>query len=141
MHFGGLVRKLVLRCRGHKKLHCCVHNYQNVILTVRRWRIWVYCMVWNAAVFAEPVSRLILMDERVVGRWGYSNAIYMVPKIALVTDDGLISVFNRSLAGATGIGRGGQLAVGQGSDGRHLIEKLNHRAGGVRGSIYIWVVV
>ena len=30
----------------------------------------------------------------------------MVPKIALVTDDGLISVFNRSLAGATGIGRG-----------------------------------
>ena len=32
---------------------------------------------------------------------------FMVPKIALVTDDGLISVFNRSLAGATGIGRGG----------------------------------
>ena len=30
----------------------------------------------------------------------------MVPKIALVTDDGLISVFNRSLAGATGICRG-----------------------------------
>ena len=30
----------------------------------------------------------------------------MVPKIALVTDDGLVSVFNRSLAGATGIGRG-----------------------------------
>ena len=30
----------------------------------------------------------------------------MVPKIALVTDDGFISVFNRSLAGATGIGRG-----------------------------------
>ena len=33
----------------------------------------------------------------------------MVPKIALVTDDGLISVFNRSLAGATGIGRGASL--------------------------------
>ena len=31
----------------------------------------------------------------------------MVSKIALVTDDGLISVFNRSLAGATGIGQGG----------------------------------
>ena len=30
----------------------------------------------------------------------------MVPKIALVTDDDLISVFNRSLAGATWIGRG-----------------------------------
>ena len=30
----------------------------------------------------------------------------MVPNIALVTDDGLISVFNRSLAGATGIGLG-----------------------------------
>ena len=62
----------------------------------------------------------------------------MVPKIALLTDDGLISVFNRSLAGATGIGRGGgggQLSVGQGSDGRHLIAKLNHRARGVRGSI------
>ena len=62
----------------------------------------------------------------------------MVPKIALVTDDGLISVFNRSLAGATGIGRGGggggQLAVGQGSDGRHLIANLSHRARGVRGS-------
>ena len=86
-------------------------------------------------MLAEPVSRLILMDERVVGLWGYSNAIYMVPKIALVTDDGLISVFNRSLAGATGIGRGGQLSVGQGSDGRHLIAKLNHRARGVRGSI------
>ena len=38
---------------------------------------------------------------------GYSKAIYMVPKIALITDDGLISVFNRSLAGATGIGGGG----------------------------------
>ena len=64
---------------------------------------------------------------------------YMVPKIALVTDDGLISVFNRSLAGATGIGRGwgggGQLAVGQSSDGRHLIAKLSHRDRGVRGSI------
>ena len=35
----------------------------------------------------------------------------MVPKIALVTDDGLISVFNRSLAGATGIGRGGGAAI------------------------------
>ena len=57
-------------------------------------------------MFAEPVSRLILMDERVVGVWGYSNAIYLAPKIAHVTDDGLISVFNRSLAGATGIGRG-----------------------------------
>ena len=34
----------------------------------------------------------------------------MVPKIALVTDDRLISVFNRSLAGATGIGRGGGAA-------------------------------
>ena len=42
MHFGGLVRKLVLR--GHTKLHCCVHNYQNVILTVRRWRMWVYSL-------------------------------------------------------------------------------------------------
>ena len=30
---------------------------------------------------------------------------------------------------------GGQLTVGQGSDGRHLIAKLNHRARGVRGSI------
>ena len=30
-----------------------------------------------------------------------------MPKIAFVTDDGLISVFNRSLAGATGIGGGG----------------------------------
>ena len=30
----------------------------------------------------------------------------MVPQIALVTDDGIISVSNRSLAGATGIGRG-----------------------------------
>ena len=30
----------------------------------------------------------------------------MVPKIALVTDDDLISVFNGSLAGATLIGRG-----------------------------------
>ena len=59
----------------------------------------------------------------------------MVPKIALVTDDGLISVFNRSLAGATGGRSGGQLAVGQGSDGRHLIAKLSHRARGVRGSI------
>ena len=44
MHFGDLVRKLVLRCRGHKKLHCCVHNYQNVMLTVRRWRMWVYSL-------------------------------------------------------------------------------------------------
>ena len=44
MHFGGLVRKLVLRCRGHKKVHCCVHNYQNVILTVRRWRMRVYSL-------------------------------------------------------------------------------------------------
>ena len=44
MHFVGLVRKLVLRCRGHKKLHCCVHNYQYVILTVRRWRMWVYSL-------------------------------------------------------------------------------------------------
>ena len=42
MHFGGLVRKFVLR--GHKKVHCCVHNYQNVILTVRRWRMWVYSL-------------------------------------------------------------------------------------------------
>ena len=65
MHFGDLVRKLVLRCRGHNKLHRCAHNYQNVMLTVRRWRYG--CIGWNAAVFAEPVSRLILMDERVVG--------------------------------------------------------------------------
>ena len=34
----------------------------------------------------------------------------MVPKIALVTDDGLISVFNKSLAGATGLGRGANLS-------------------------------
>ena len=44
MHFGDLVRKLVLRCRSHKKLHYCVHNYQNVILTFRRWRMWVYSL-------------------------------------------------------------------------------------------------
>ena len=44
MHFGGLVRKLVLRCRGHKKWNCCVHNYQNVMLTVRHWRMWVYSL-------------------------------------------------------------------------------------------------
>ena len=37
----------------------------------------------------------------------FQRTIYMVPKITLVTDDGVISVFNRSLAGATGIGRGG----------------------------------
>ena len=53
MYFVGLVRKLVLRCHGHKKLHCCVHNYQYVILTVHRWRMWVYslecrsvCIFW-----------------------------------------------------------------------------------------------
>ena len=40
----------------------------------------------------------------------FQRTIYMVPKITLVTDDGLISVFNRSLAGATGIGRGGGAA-------------------------------
>ena len=33
----------------------------------------------------------------------------MVPKVALVADDGLISVSNRSLAGATLIGRGDSL--------------------------------
>ena len=38
----------------------------------------------------------------------------MVPKIALVTDDGLISVFNRSLAGATGIYVGGPAFRGPG---------------------------
>ena len=86
--------------------------------------------------FAKPVSRLILMDGSVVGYCGYSNATCMVPNIALVTDDGLISVFNRSLAGAAGIGRGGgHLAVGKCLDGRHLIAKLSHRARGVRGSI------
>ena len=31
----------------------------------------------------------------------------MMPKVAVVTEDGLISIFNRSLAGATGIDRGG----------------------------------
>ena len=38
----------------------------------------------------------------------------MVPKIALVTDDGLISVFNRSSVGATGIGREGGACRGPG---------------------------
>ena len=38
----------------------------------------------------------------------------MVPKIALVTDDGIILFFNRSLAGATGIGRGGPACRGPG---------------------------
>ena len=36
MHIGGLVRKLGLRCRSHKILHCCAHNHQYVILTDRR---------------------------------------------------------------------------------------------------------
>ena len=44
MHFGELVRKLVLCRRGHNKLHCCAHNYQNVMLTVRRWIMWVYSL-------------------------------------------------------------------------------------------------
>ena len=30
----------------------------------------------------------------------------MMPKVAVITEDGLISIFNRSLAGATGIDRG-----------------------------------
>ena len=47
-------------------------------------------IVWDAAVFAEPENSLI--NERVVRRWGYSNTMYMVLKIALVTDYGLISV-------------------------------------------------
>ena len=38
----------------------------------------------------------------------------MVPKIALVTDDGLISVFNRSLAGATRDRSGGPAFRGPG---------------------------
>ena len=44
------------------------------------------------------------------GWCGYSNTIYMVPNVALVTVDGLISIFNRSLAGATGIDRGTSLS-------------------------------
>ena len=47
-------------------------------------------IVWDAAVFAEPENSLI--NGRVVRRWGYSNTMYMVLKIALVTDYGLISV-------------------------------------------------
>ena len=34
----------------------------------------------------------------------------MMPKVAVVTEDGLISIFNRSLAGATGIDRGTSLS-------------------------------
>ena len=34
----------------------------------------------------------------------------MMPKVAFVTVDGLISVFNRSMAGATGIDRGTSLS-------------------------------
>ena len=60
----------------------------------------------------------------------------MMPKVAVVTEDGLISIFNRSLAGATALDRSGdQLVGGQGSDGRHLIARLDHRARGVRGLI------
>ena len=32
MHFGGLVRQLVVRCRGYKVLYFCVHNYRYVII-------------------------------------------------------------------------------------------------------------
>ena len=52
--------------------------------------------------------------------------------MVLVTDYGLISVFNRSMAGATGIERGTSLSLVRGSGGRHLIAKLDHIARGVR---------
>ena len=54
----------------------------------------------------------------------------MVPKIALVTDDGLISVFNRSLAGATARDRsgGGAARRGPGFGWTSPIAKLSHRA-------------
>ena len=35
-----------------------------------------------------------------------TQLIIMMPKVAVVTEDGLISIFNRSLAGATRIDRG-----------------------------------
>ena len=40
---------------------------------------------------------------------GISQA-YVMPKVALVTDDGLISISYRSVAGATGIDRGTSLS-------------------------------
>ena len=55
-------------------------------------------------MFTEPESSLI--NKRVV----YSNTIYMMPKIVLVTEYGLISVFNRWMAGATGIDQGTSLS-------------------------------
>ena len=48
------------------------------------------CTVLDAAVLAEPQSSLV--NERVVGWCGYSNTAYMMPKVAVVTEDGLISM-------------------------------------------------
>ena len=39
MHFGGLAESWFFVV-----IKNCVHNYQNVILTVRRWRMWVYSL-------------------------------------------------------------------------------------------------
>ena len=65
----------------------------------------------------------------------------MVPKIALVTDDGLISVFNRSLAGATGIGRGGAAFRGPGCEIKSQSQRCERIDLNLGGSLILGCVI
>ena len=68
-----------------------------------------------------------------MGMFQHNVQLYVVPNIALVTDYGIISV---KVDGRCHSDRSGdKLVVGQGSGGRHLIAKLDHRARGVIGLI------
>ena len=133
MHFEGLVRKLARRC--HTILHCYVHNYQYVILRFRHWIMWV------CSLGCRSHCRTRKQSERVVDWWEYPHTAYVMPKIALVTDDGLISIFLQVVGRCHMDMSGDQLVVGHGLGGRHLIAKLGHRARGVRGLIWILVAV
>ena len=62
----------------------------------------------------------------------------MMPKVAVVTEDGLISIVNRSLAGATGIDRGTSFGFGWTSPDREIrsqsqrCERIDLNFGGSR---------